>query len=182
MPPGRLSTAVFLDFVLPMILVEIHVNCEICGRGFDAGSRSLQTLTAPWYNQRSSDYWLPKRSEPMPVEQIGLDPAADLSNGKAAGAQLLRKFNRLRDSWKAQRGHESSTMKSVLLPAYQNIIGIGPAAIPLLLRELETNLDNWFWALMAITEEDPVPESIRGDGEAMAQAWLNWGKERGYQW
>ena len=66
--------------------------------------------------------------------------------------------------------------------AYQSIIGMGPAAVPLLLRELESNLDNWFWALKAITEADPVPESIRGDGAAMAQAWLAWAKQYGYRW
>jgi hypothetical protein len=97
-------------------------------------------------------------------------------------AEIEKKFIRLRDEWKSQRGHEPSTMKAVLLPAYQRIIGIGPAAIPFLLRELESNLDNWFWALMAITEEDPVQESNRGDGQAMAAAWLKWAHERGYQW
>jgi hypothetical protein len=94
-------------------------------------------------------------------------------------SQLTRKFIRLRDEWKAQRGHEASTMKTVLLPAYQKIIGMGPDAVPLLLGELARSVDNWFWALMAITEEDPVPESARGDGEAMARAWLKWGEERG---
>jgi hypothetical protein len=97
-------------------------------------------------------------------------------------AEIETKFIRLRDEWKMQRGHEPSTMKAVLLPAYQRIIGMGPSVIPLLLRELENNLDNWFWALMAITEEDPVQESSRGDGEAMAAAWLKWGRQRGYQW
>jgi len=120
----------------------------------------------------------------MATDQIKLElgaAAIEELNGMAQAAQE-KKFIRLRDDWKAQRRHEPSTMKLVMLPAYQKIIGMGPAVIPLLLRELETNLDNWFWALMAITEEDPVPESIRGDGEAMAQAWLKWGKERGYQW
>ena len=121
----------------------------------------------------------------MPIDQLELDAGAaaiNERNGKARAAHIEKKFIRLRDEWKAQRGHEPSTMKCVLLPAYQKIIGMGPAAVPLLLRELETNLDDWFWALLAITEEDPVPEAIRGDGEAMAGAWLKWGKERGYQW
>jgi hypothetical protein len=121
----------------------------------------------------------------MAVDQRGLAPEAgaiDERNGKDRAVQIERKFMRLRDEWKAQRGHEPSTMKSVLLPAYQKIIGMGPAAVPLLLRELESNLDNWFWALMAITEEDPVPESKRGDGAATAQAWLKWGKDHGFQW
>lgn len=96
-------------------------------------------------------------------------------------AEVEKKFIRLRDEWKMQRSHEPSTMKAVLLPAYQRIIGMGPAVIPFLPRELESNLDNWFWALMAISEEDPVQESSRGDGEAMAAAWLKWGRQRGYQ-
>ncbi len=93
-----------------------------------------------------------------------------------------KKFIRLRDEWKAQRGPESSTAKLVMHPAYQTIIGMGPVAVPLLLRELETNLDSWFWALRAITETDPVPTEDRGNGAAMVQAWLAWGKKQGYRW
>jgi hypothetical protein len=69
----------------------------------------------------------------------------------------------------------------IMLPAYQKIIGMGFDAVPFLLRELETNLDMWFWALMAITEEDPVAKESLGDGQAMAKAWLEWAKERGIQ-
>jgi hypothetical protein len=93
---------------------------------------------------------------------------------------LEEKFTRLKNEWKKQRGHEPSTMKVVMLPAYQKIIGMGPDVIPLLLRELQSNLDNWFWALMAITEADPVPEEARGNGEEMARCWLKWGEEQGY--
>src|SRR5258708_6200663 len=118
----------------------------------------------------------------MSVNQLESDLAVDGCNGNTRIAEIEGKFIRLRDEWKAQRGHEPSTMKLVMLPAYQKIIGMGPVVVPLLLRELESNLDNWFWALMAIAEADPIQESMRGDGEAMAQAWLKWGKERGYQW
>jgi hypothetical protein len=93
-----------------------------------------------------------------------------------------RKFLRLRDEWKAKRGHDSSTVNLVMHSAYQRIIGLGPDAVPLLLRELATNPDRWFWALRAITEEDPVPEADRGNSEAMTRAWLAWGRERGYKW
>ena len=96
--------------------------------------------------------------------------------------KLQDKFNRLRDEWKAMRGHESSTMKIVLIPAYQKIIAMGQDAVPFLLKELATNVDNWFWALMMITDQDPVSAEIRGNGDAMAQAWIQWGKEHGYEW
>ncbi len=89
------------------------------------------------------------------------------------------KFARLRDEWKSTRGPASSSAKLAMHPAYQSIIGMGFDAVPFILRELAANLDGWFWALRAITEEDPVPELDRGNGEAMRQAWLKWGKDRG---
>jgi len=63
-------------------------------------------------------------------------------------------------------------------PAYQQIIALGPPVIPLILRELRERPDHWFWALNAITGEDPVgPED---DFDQAVEAWLRWGRERGY--
>lgn len=118
----------------------------------------------------------------MSIEVTEAQRPTALANGAAVSDDVTKKFIRLRDEWKAQRGPESSTTRLVMHPAYQKIIGIGPAVVPLLLRELEQDLDCWFWALRAITEENPVPTEVRGDGPAMAQAWLAWGRERGYQW
>jgi len=93
-----------------------------------------------------------------------------------------QKFKRLAATWKSQRGPISSPTKLVMHPAYQSIIGMGPVAIPLLLRALEQELDLWFWALRAISETDPVPPSSRGRMKEMAAAWLKWGHEHGYRW
>ena len=63
-------------------------------------------------------------------------------------------------------------------PAYQRIIGLGPSAIPLILRELQRQPGHWHWALQALTGEDPAHP---GDTVTQtAQAWLQWGKERHY--
>jgi hypothetical protein len=122
----------------------------------------------------------------MPEDQVRLDQGEGAIDGLIGRAPapngVAKKFIRLRDEWKSQRGHESSTTRQVMHPSYQKIIGLGPDAVPLLLRELETDLDAWFWALRAITEEDPVPEEARGNGQAMAQAWLRWAREQGIQW
>lgn len=64
-------------------------------------------------------------------------------------------------------------------PAYQAIIGMGEIALPLILESLSRRLDPWFWALEAITEDNPVPRRFRGNMEEMARAWLRWGHERG---
>ena len=36
----------------------------------------------------------------------------------------------------------------------------------------------WFWALEAITEENPVPPAA-GKVREMARAWVDWGKRQG---
>jgi hypothetical protein len=103
-----------------------------------------------------------------------------LSQTVTAPESIEQKFLRLRDQWKADTAHVSSTSQLVLHPAYQAIIGMGPIAVPLLLRELERRVDFWFWALHAITGVDPSPPEFRGDGEKMAKAWLAWGKSQSY--
>jgi len=56
---------------------------------------------------------------------------------------------------------------------------MGPAVVPLILKELEKEPDHWFWALEAITGENPVGENEAGDLEASARAWVQWGKQKG---
>ncbi len=87
---------------------------------------------------------------------------------------LARRFHELADQWKAQRGPTSAVEEMAMHPAYQQIIGMGPAAVPLLLAELQRQPDHWFWALKAITGEDPVPPADRGKLPKMAEAWLRW--------
>lgn len=77
---------------------------------------------------------------------------------------------------------ESSTVKIATHPAYQQIIGLGQPAIPLLLRELERRSGRWFWALKAISRFDPVEPTDRGRTRKMIEAWVEWGTEVGYEW
>ena len=66
--------------------------------------------------------------------------------------------------------------------AYQQIIGIGGDAIPMLLREMERNYGRWFWALKSISREEPMTPEQRGKTKQMIEAWLNWGRKNGYIW
>ncbi len=75
----------------------------------------------------------------------------------------------------------SSTTGRAMHPAYQQIIGMGKEAIPLLLRGLDQQEpEHWFWALAAITGEDPVPPGDRGNVRRIADAWLRWGRQQGH--
>ena len=91
-------------------------------------------------------------------------------------------FRQLEATWMAEVGHHSSTSKLVNHPAFQEIIGLGPSVVPLLLRDLEERPRLWVWALPAITGADPVAVPDRGNIARMSEAWLRWGRANGYQW
>jgi hypothetical protein len=90
------------------------------------------------------------------------------------------RFRRLAAEWKKGTFLSSKIKDKVLHPAYQKIIGMGPSAVTFILRDLLDNGPNhWFWALHAITEENPVPADQVGDIVAMTEAWLQWGRKNG---
>lgn len=93
------------------------------------------------------------------------------------GEDLVARFNRLAARWRAKAGHLSSSRARAMVDEYQSIIGLGPAVVPLLLDDLKGNHASWFWALRAITDADPVPETDRGDYKAMARHWITWGRD-----
>jgi hypothetical protein len=95
---------------------------------------------------------------------------------------LEEKFHRLAAEWHRAVAHHSSSSVRNNHPAYQEIIRMGPAVVPLLLRDLAENGNHWFWALKSITGDTPVPDEARGKIDQVTEAWLRWGKEHGYQW
>ncbi len=90
---------------------------------------------------------------------------------------LEQKFRRLVKQWREETLFISSSTERVLHPSYQKIIGMGPAVVPLVLREMQDRGGHWFWALRAITEEDPVDAQDAGHVKKMTEAWLQWGKK-----
>ena len=96
-----------------------------------------------------------------------------------ASDDLVEAFQKLVQEWKQQSGYLSSSRQMALLPAYQRIIGLGPAALPLILEELEREPDHWFWALEAISGDNPVATEDRGHIPKTTQAWLTWGRQNG---
>ena len=89
------------------------------------------------------------------------------------------RFERLKYEWKLESKHQSNTKQMAMLQSYQQIIGLGPSVLPLLLRELAREPDHWFWALEAITGQNPVAADAVGNVAAMATAWLAWGRREG---
>jgi hypothetical protein len=96
--------------------------------------------------------------------------------------ELEAEFNTLAEEWRAETRMLSLVTQKSMHSAYQRIIGMGKPVVPLILRDLEQKPDHWFWALRAITGDNPVKSEQCGRMKLMAQAWIQWGKEQGYEW
>jgi len=73
----------------------------------------------------------------------------------------------------------SSLTEMVMLRSYQAIIGMGPDVVPIILKELKHDPDYLFWALEAITGDNPVLPEDEGNLDRMTDAWIKWGQENG---
>jgi len=91
-------------------------------------------------------------------------------------------FNRLADVWHMATDYLSSMEAASKHPAYLEIIRLGLGVVPSLLRDLEDNHTHWFTALEEITGARPTSAAIAGDIPKMAESWLLWAKENGFQW
>lgn len=94
-------------------------------------------------------------------------------------AEIKKRFERYADDWKFQTAHESVMSRRVFHPSYLRIIGLGQEALPLILHRLSSQPDHWFWALQSISGEDPVRPEDAGRFDAMRDAWIAWGRNRG---
>jgi hypothetical protein len=93
---------------------------------------------------------------------------------------VAQQLARLATEWRLATRYLSSATDIAMHPAYQRIIGLGRPAVPLILEELQLEPDHWFWALKAITGEDPVAPEHRGRLAEMSRSWLEWGRRQGY--
>jgi hypothetical protein len=136
-----------------------------------------------------ADVYLSDRSAQLaaPIRrlfQVGRERGAPTSLTEAESTSwsvvLAPRFYSLAKTWQEETRYLSSVHDMVLHPAYQQIIGMGREALPFLFQELKRQPDHWFWALQAITGEDPVPPEEKGNLEAMARRWLRWGAANGW--
>ena len=94
---------------------------------------------------------------------------------------VARRFQDLVSQWKTTTRYRSNTHALRNHPVYQELIALGEPVVPLILAELERESSvSWMTVLVGITGEDPVPPALAGRVDAMARAWLEWGRQRGY--
>jgi hypothetical protein len=66
-------------------------------------------------------------------------------------------------------------------PAFREILSLGAAVVPLMLRDLDERPRLWVWALPELTGADPVSPTEVGKITHMSLAWLRWARENGYK-
>lgn len=90
------------------------------------------------------------------------------------------KFNRLYSKWKEEGLYLSSLSEMFTLESYQEIVKLGQAAIPFILRELNQQPSFLIKALKDITGVNPVSDANQGNVKATVNDWLAWGRQQGY--
>ena len=107
----------------------------------------------------------------VPVQNV---PASKMQDS------VESRFRQLQARWEAETMYLSDAHKIIEHPASQEIISLGEAVIPLMMRDLEKEPSQWVWALPRITVANPLRPGD-ADSRKMAEAWLRWGREHGYR-
>jgi hypothetical protein len=92
--------------------------------------------------------------------------------------EVAKLFDEYRSNWQRDTIFFSNISEKIHHEDYQRIIGLGLQALPHILSALESEPDDWFWALFSIVGID-VAAGERTVQDA-AVAWVRWGRELGY--
>ena len=109
-------------------------------------------------------------------------PLVNEPTSASTAETLEQRFRRLEAVWLKETAYQSSSTKIKNHPAFREVVSMGDAVVPLLLRELTTKPSLWVWALPEITGQDPVAAVDECNITKMTAAWLHWGKAKGLTW
>jgi hypothetical protein len=152
------------------------LDCRVREHGGDRAGYIRQLLDRDLHVSITPDPRVPPRQGLSENRHQGEEMNPDIP---VETASVGKRFAKLTDRWRVETAALSSVTQKAMHPAYQEIIGLGRDAVPLILRELKRRPDHWFWALRAITGEDPIEPNQCGRVLQMAEAWLRWGREHG---
>ena len=136
---------------------------------------------SPEYRCENDSYELTLKHAECITESLASKPVFIVDSEK----EDWFRFQGLVKQWRNERGARSSITETAMMPAYQVIIGMGERAIRLIIAQLRSEgdePDQWFWALRAITGENPVKPDLQGNFRSMAHAWFEWAEREGHAW
>jgi hypothetical protein len=87
---------------------------------------------------------------------------------------IQEKLEALAEAWEEQ--HAGRSVLSLNHIAYHQIIGMGEAAIPLLIERVRNGEAHWIYALKCISGEQAETPEMQGDADRVIEAWVEWGR------
>jgi type I restriction-modification system DNA methylase subunit len=158
---------------------EPDIQAQIAHEMEQARSRSKECVSgAKYLRERSGEILASARNRMIGVLSGSAEGMLGEDEPTPSSSDLPSRFRAYAELWRRQTLHMSSVSRMVSLPAYRAIVEMGRDVLPLLLEELRDRPDHWLVALHEITQEDPAkPGSTFIEA---VEAWLAWGRERGY--
>jgi hypothetical protein len=107
--------------------------------------------------------------------------AAQAATAVVADTRTLEeRFTEQAEKWDRETAHLSAPAQRFAHPSYLAILGMAndnrDEVIDLLLRDMQKNRREWFWALSYLTHENPIDRKDAGRLDKMIQAWVRWGQ------
>lgn len=135
-----------------------------------------------WYtpSQTAGYHHIPTGALALSVLSWSIPPTSGFEGKQEVQETMEDTFNRLADTWECETEFLSSLSQITMNKSHLQIVAMGPDVVPLILKRMEHRPGLWFDALRFLTREDPVGDDIRGDIDAMTDAWLRWGRKHGY--
>src|SRR5437667_11034541 len=97
-----------------------------------------------------------------------------------AAETIEKRVVRLLGTWREQTAYLSSSTRITEQPTYQELMAVGPAALPFLFRDLEQTRDGHLSkGLTILAGALPVPAEDRRQVYKVAEAWPRWASENG---
>ena len=131
-------------------------------------------------SERQDTIWIAEKNRRLIVEFI-FDSSLAVSS--VAEATLSARFREHAEKWDNETAHLSSPAQRFIHPSYVAIMGMAQdhrdEVVSLLLRDMEENRREWFWALSYITHENPIDKRDSGSLDKMIRAWVKWGRKKG---
>jgi hypothetical protein len=111
------------------------------------------------------------------LEELWQFPDAAVAKPETQELTLEERFRRLAATWELETKHLSSPTKMIAHPCYQEIMKLpSEEIVPILLHDMQRTGRTWFWALAALTKQNPVDPRDAGKVKRMIGAWVKWGR------
>lgn len=88
--------------------------------------------------------------------------------------QLKSRFDLYNSIWQNETMFSSSISEITNNSAYRSIIKLGEDIIPFIIQDLKSKDNHWFYALEALTGQNPIKMENRGVVTLMKSDWLDW--------